>query len=471
MADYQEGHILTNKSNGQQIILQGNQWVPYQGGGAPAPQQANVAPTGPTIQPGKTPEVREPQVQNPTFLQDVGQTALPELTRGVMGLLTMPHTLPALAGQAIGTPIDTGWPSYDSAISGVEKHMAMPKPQTTGGKYVGTALQMLPGAGLGPGGVGAKALQWAGGALGSEALGQAAEGTEFEPYARMLGTLTGTTALPKFIRSRVTPNPYNEKMLADYNTQRNFVTSNTSFPESQKYLATINALKGGPVDVNKYRADAFAMLTPKEQAAAIKAGRPTAPSYTGPGAPPPAPPPSWTGAQVAHMDDALARDIAKGGPNVPQLTMLQKAQDDAMRAGTQGTPFQGSWADLKKQRAGLDQEVEQRLAGGGPGKALTGAASAVLANMVSRKFGMPGWGLEEMLMAGGAGLGGAGLAAKYGKSLPSFKDMIPGVADYRRNQLWQPGPATQLSPTRNAAMMGSGDLIFPALAHKPPEGQ
>lgn len=449
---------------------------------AQAPTGPRVVPqanTPPPTSPDKMPQVRASPIENPTTLQDIGQSAPGELARGVVGIATLPRTISDLIGGNLGMdPASIAgagprYPSYAETMASVEKFIpgGAAKPQTTGGKFVGTALQMLPGAGFGPGGLGAKGLQWLTGALGSESLGQMSEGTAAEPWLRALGGVGGATILPKVARSVVTPNPYNQKMLADYNAQRDFVAANTAFPEDAKFLSVINALKGGSVDVSKYRQDAFNKLTPQQQQAAMRAGSPPAPWHTGPGAAPPAPPPSWTGAQVAHMEDALRRDIAKGGPNVPQLTMLQKAHDEAMKRGTAGTPFEGAWAGVKKQRAGLDKEVDDRLAaaGGGPGKALGAAAGGVLLNMLSHKAGLPGWGLEAMLTAAG-GLGGAGAAAKASKYIPSFKDMIPGVADYRRNQLWQPGgPATTFSPMRTGGMLGSGELIFPALAYEPPK--
>lgn len=80
------------------------------------------------------------------------------------------------------------------------------KPQTTAGKFARTAGEFLPGSLMGPGGLASRALTGGAAAVGSEAAGQATEGTSFEPYARIGGALAGGM-LPSMAARAVTPMP------------------------------------------------------------------------------------------------------------------------------------------------------------------------------------------------------------------------------------------------------------------------
>lgn len=69
------------------------------------------------------------------------------------------------------------------------------KPQTTAGKYAKSIGEFVPGALGGEEGLGLRALKYAvAPGVASEALGQAAEGTKEEPYARAAGGLLGLGA-------------------------------------------------------------------------------------------------------------------------------------------------------------------------------------------------------------------------------------------------------------------------------------
>lgn len=78
------------------------------------------------------------------------------------------------------------------------------EPKTTAGKYTRTAGEFLPSSLLGPGGLGVKVGTGLTAAVGSEALGQATEGTAAEPYARVAGALAGGLA-PTAAGRAVTP--------------------------------------------------------------------------------------------------------------------------------------------------------------------------------------------------------------------------------------------------------------------------
>lgn len=78
------------------------------------------------------------------------------------------------------------------------------EPQTTAGKYARTAGEFLPSSLLGPGSLGVKVGTGMAAAAGSEAAGQATEGTPAEPYARVAGALAGGVG-PALAGRAVTP--------------------------------------------------------------------------------------------------------------------------------------------------------------------------------------------------------------------------------------------------------------------------
>lgn len=99
-----------------------------------------------------------------------------------------PATLRARQGQAPAPE------ARDVAGSeAIQSHIGFHEPQTTLGKYAETAGEFLgdPLSYVGPGGVARKAATALAGGLGSEAAGQATEGTGLEPYARIAGGLSG----------------------------------------------------------------------------------------------------------------------------------------------------------------------------------------------------------------------------------------------------------------------------------------
>lgn len=82
------------------------------------------------------------------------------------------------------------------------------KPQTTAGEYAQTVGEFLPAAAAGPGRMAPKLIAGALAGLGSEAAGQATEGTKAEPYARVLGAVAGGVS-PNVLSRAVTPLPSN----------------------------------------------------------------------------------------------------------------------------------------------------------------------------------------------------------------------------------------------------------------------
>lgn len=94
------------------------------------------------------------------------------------------------------------------------------KSQTTAGKYAQTIGEFAPGALVGPGGLARRAVSTVAAGLGSEAAGQATEGTAFEPYARVAGAVAGGLA-PAAGQRLITPLPANAERQAAVNTLRN----------------------------------------------------------------------------------------------------------------------------------------------------------------------------------------------------------------------------------------------------------
>lgn len=93
------------------------------------------------------------------------------------------------------------------------------KPQTTAGKYAKTIGEFAPGAAL-PGGILRRLLgNVVAPAVGSEAAGQATEGTAAEPYARLGGAVAGGM-LPSALSRVITPLPASAERAASVNALR-----------------------------------------------------------------------------------------------------------------------------------------------------------------------------------------------------------------------------------------------------------
>lgn len=93
------------------------------------------------------------------------------------------------------------------------------KPQTKAGEYAKTGGEFALGA-LMPGGVLRKALNVAAPAVGSEAAGQATQGTKYEPWARFGGAIAGGM-VPGMTARAITPNPIPASRQQSVSTLRN----------------------------------------------------------------------------------------------------------------------------------------------------------------------------------------------------------------------------------------------------------
>lgn len=144
---------------------------------------------------------------------DVGKSALSGVAQGAVSLAGMvPDIAGAMKGAAnkylfdplleatIGLPKSGPAQTFDvnkafgsrnikEQVEGVTGEFY--KPQTIAGKFARTAGEFLPGSLMGPGSLAGRTLTGMAAAGGSEAAGQATEGTSFEPYARIAGAFAG----------------------------------------------------------------------------------------------------------------------------------------------------------------------------------------------------------------------------------------------------------------------------------------
>jgi hypothetical protein len=106
----------------------------------------------------------------------------------------------------------------------IEEHVTGPlhKPEGTAGKFgeaIGSSVSN-PLSYIGPGSIPAKVLTAVTGGAGSEAGGQLAEGTRYEPTARAVGGVVGGAG-PGVASRAITPLPINAQRAAAVNTLRN----------------------------------------------------------------------------------------------------------------------------------------------------------------------------------------------------------------------------------------------------------
>lgn len=167
----------------------------------------------------------------PSTAADVAKSGGIGVAKGAIGLAGMPSDLAELGAQGLdkavtgaGKLFGQDWsraatmpnaqPLGQSPIGagaiqrGVEGYTgAFYKPQTTAGKYAETVGEFVPGMALpGGGGLIRRGLTAAGAGVGSEAAGQALEGSPLEPYARVAGAVAGGLA-PGMGARAVTPLP------------------------------------------------------------------------------------------------------------------------------------------------------------------------------------------------------------------------------------------------------------------------
>ncbi len=130
---------------------------------------------------------------------DVAKSLGSGAVRGAIALAETPELLGRLgvrgyeeAKQLLGGEVEQETPIFDTVTGRTLRGATTAddyQPQTTYGKYAGTVGEFLPAAVGGPAGLLRRGATAAAAGLGSEAAGQAAEGTALEPYARIVGAI------------------------------------------------------------------------------------------------------------------------------------------------------------------------------------------------------------------------------------------------------------------------------------------
>ena len=146
----------------------------------------------------------EPQQEVSTAM-DVAKSLGSGAVRGVIGAAELPEMLGrgALRGgqealQYFGYDVGKDIPVFQTATGQALRELTPLddyQPQTTAGKYAGTVGEFLPAAVGGPVGLLRRGATAAAAGLGSEAAGQATEGTALEPVARVVGAFAAPSAI------------------------------------------------------------------------------------------------------------------------------------------------------------------------------------------------------------------------------------------------------------------------------------
>jgi len=136
-----------------------------------------------------------------TTLAGIGKSALSGAVGGVADLAGLPADLLALAGAKGSEDFQKTYGSEAIRKGFAEKGFDFYKPQTGTEEWVQTTGSFLPGMIGGGGGLAAKFLTRAAiPAAGAELAGAAAEGTGYEPYAKVVGALGGAAVGPMAAR-------------------------------------------------------------------------------------------------------------------------------------------------------------------------------------------------------------------------------------------------------------------------------
>jgi hypothetical protein len=156
------------------------------------------------VQAARALQSEQPAQPEISTTEDVARSLGSGMVRGAIGLAETPE----MAGRAIkrgyqevkqrlGGEVDQLTPIFDTATGRVLREattLEEYQPQTTAGEYAGTVGEFLPAAIGGPAGLARRAGVAVTAGLGSEAAGQATEGTDLEPYARITGALVAPYA-------------------------------------------------------------------------------------------------------------------------------------------------------------------------------------------------------------------------------------------------------------------------------------
>ncbi len=154
----------------------------------------------------------EPQ-QEVSAAMDVAKSLGSGAVRGAIALAETPELLGRLgvrgyeeAKQLLGGEVEQETPIFDTVTGRTLRGATTAddyQPQTTYGKYAGTVGEFLPAAVGGPAGLLRRGATAAVAGLGSEAAGQAAEGTALEPVARVVGAFAAPMTASKIANKTI----------------------------------------------------------------------------------------------------------------------------------------------------------------------------------------------------------------------------------------------------------------------------
>ena len=154
----------------------------------------------------------EPQQEVSTAM-DVAKSLGSGLVRGGIALAETPELLGRLgvrgyeeAKQLLGGEVEQETPIFDTVTGRTLREATTAddyQAQTTAGKYAGTVGEFLPAAVGGPAGLLRRGATAAVAGLGSEAAGQATEGTALEPVARVVGAFAAPMTASKIANKTI----------------------------------------------------------------------------------------------------------------------------------------------------------------------------------------------------------------------------------------------------------------------------
>ena len=154
----------------------------------------------------------EPQQEVSTAM-DVAKSLGSGLVRGGIALAETPELLGRRgvrgyqeAKQLLGGEVEQETPVFDTVTGRTLREATTAddyQAQTTAGKYAGTVGEFLPAAVGGPAGLLRRGATAAVAGLGSEAAGQATEGTKLEPVARVVGAFAAPMTASKIANKTI----------------------------------------------------------------------------------------------------------------------------------------------------------------------------------------------------------------------------------------------------------------------------
>ena len=337
----------------------------------------------------------EPQQEVSTAM-DVAKSLGSGAVRGAIALAETPELLGRLgvrgyeeAKQLLGGEVEQETPIFNTVTGRTLRGATTAddyQPQTTYGKYAGTVGEFLPAAVGGPVGLLRRGATAAAAGLGSEAAGQAAEGTALEPYARIVGAIA-------------TPSVAN-KTLSVFQ-KKNATAPSISSLKSEK-TAAYNALKSEGTGLtgtqtaylvedmrNVLNLDDIILSAKPSVERALKLINEVEDSG------------AMNLAKFNELQKALGK-IYRSAPDAPEVLSMMTKMDDALASGTKDKNLMlaAKAANKKYSKARmLDRYFTAAMEGAGKGKIISNAGEA-LQNTATRilrnEKNLPFWSPDEL---------------------------------------------------------------------------